>query len=286
MTPANHPIRNVIFAGGGSRCFWQLGFWDGLVSRGILLGATVETVGSTSAGCAMALAAILARTTEALTLFKDLAGRNPGNVHWGNLFAPGAPLLPHAKMYRCALETFLGPGDLERIRLKTVRFLMADYPRWLPGSVGAVLGFAVYAAEKRFRDPVHPAWGRAAGFRPVVGEAHRCETVAEVVGLALAASCVPPVLPGGRHAGKPVLDGGLVDNVPLLLAADQPGRTLVLLSKRYGRPLPQAANVTYVQPSEPIRIDKFDYANPQGLQDAYDLGFDQGAQFTGVVPTE
>ena len=64
--------------------------------------------------------------------------------------------------------------------------------------------------------------------------------------------------------------------VLLLLAADQPGRTLVLLSKRYGRALPARPGVTYLQPSAPIRIDKFDYANPEGLQEAYDLGFADG----------
>jgi hypothetical protein len=34
-----------------------------------------------------------------------------------------------------------------------------------------------------------------------------------------------------------------------------------------------------VQPSEPIRIDKFDYANPVGLQETYNLGLKDGAQF-------
>lgn len=271
-------IRNVIFAGGGSRCFWQLGCWDGLRQAGMPLDESVVMFGATSAGCAMAVAASTGRTREALGLFQDLTRRNPANVHWRNLLRPGTPVLPHARMYRGALEAFIGAGELARMHMKTVRFLMSDFPQALGGPLGALVGFAVYAAEKRLRDPVHPQWGRLAGFRPVVGEVSRCQTAAEVVDLAMAASCVPPVLPGGRHDGRPVLDGGLVDNVPLVLAEGEPGHTLVLLSKRYSGPLPTRAATTYLQPSAAIRIDKFDYANPEGLQDAYDLGLADGVR--------
>ena len=57
------------------------------------------------------------------------------------------------------------------------------------------------------------------------------------------------------------------------------GRTLVLLSKRYHRSMPDHPQRIYVQPSAPIRIDKFDYANPQGLQETYDLGVEDGRAF-------
>jgi hypothetical protein len=34
-----------------------------------------------------------------------------------------------------------------------------------------------------------------------------------------------------------------------------------------------------VQPSEPIKIDKFDYANPEGLQETFNLGLRDGREF-------
>jgi hypothetical protein len=37
-----------------------------------------------------------------------------------------------------------------------------------------------------------------------------------------------------------------------------------------------------VQPSQPIRIDKFDYANPDALQETYDQGLEDGAQFARI----
>ena len=76
-----------------------------------------------------------------------------------------------------------------------------------------------------------------------------------------------------------MLDGGIIDNVPAHLADGREGRTLVLLSKKYRSPLPTAGTRIYLQPSEPIRIDKFDYANPEGLQDTYDLGMRDGQRF-------
>ena len=76
-----------------------------------------------------------------------------------------------------------------------------------------------------------------------------------------------------------MLDGGLIENIPVRLADGQPGETLVLLSRKYERDLPATQGVTWVQPSKPIQIDKFDYANPDGLQEAFELGITDGRQF-------
>ena len=97
--------------------------------------------------------------------------------------------------------------------------------------------------------------------------------------MVLAASCVPPVLPSPPYRGQHILDGGMIDNVPAFLADDLAGDTLVLLSKRYQRALPDLPGRIYAQPSEPIRMDKFDYANPEGLQEVFELGAADGRAF-------
>ena len=51
------------------------------------------------------------------------------------------------------------------------------------------------------------------------------------------------------------------------------------MSKRYRQELPLPGQRIYVQPSEQITIDKCDYANPEGLQQTYDLGRRDGAAF-------
>ena len=272
--------RNVIFAGGGSRCLWQVGFWDGANRAGLRLADTVDYAASTSAGCAMALAVMLDRGPEALTLFKRLTAANPGNIHWSNLKpGSGKPVLPHMEMYRIALEEFLRPEDLEALASKRVEFLMARFPRLLPSSLGALLAFSVYGLEKHLTGTLHPSWTRKLGFSQVIASNSDAKNVSELVDSVLASSCVPPVLPTEGFRGQRVLDGGIIDNVPAHLADGRQGLTLVLLSKRYKSALPQSMVRTYVQPSKQITIDKFDYANPEGLQETYDLGFRDGMAF-------
>ena len=273
-------FHNAIFAGGGSRCFWQLGFWDGANAAGLPLQQTVRFAGSTSAGCALATAAMLDRGREALDLFMELTARNPRNIHWQNLRpGSGAPLLPHIHMYREALETFLSDADLQDLDGRQVSFLMSQLPRFFPGALGVAAAFAVYGLEKHLTGKLHPNWTAKMGFSPLVAGNREAENVEEFIGMILSASCVPPVLPGGAYRGRRVLDGGLIDNVPVQLADGREGRTLVLLSKRYPRPLPIANDRVYVQPSRPISLDKFDYANPQGLQETYELGREDGSGF-------
>lgn len=273
-------FRNAIFAGGGSRCMWQLGFWEGANRAGLGLLETVDYAASTSAGSAMLTASMLNRGGEALELFKEMTARNPRNIHWENLKpGSGKPLLPHMEMYREALETFLMPEDMERLLNKRLEFLMAIFPRFLPSSLGTPLAFTLYGLEKHLTGVLHPKWTRKLGFQPLAVGNQDADDIADLIEIILASSCVPPVLPGKGYKGQRVLDGGIIDNVPAHLADNKEGRTLILLSKRYKKLLPQSSQRVYVQPSEAIRIDKFDYANPEGLQQTYDLGFRDGTRF-------
>lgn len=274
-------FRNAIFAGGGSRCFWQLGFWEGAKEAGLDLQSSVKFVGSTSAGCAMATAAVLDRAEDALCIFQSFTEENPKNIHWWNLHPlRRGSVFPHASMYRRALDEFIAHDDFTKIKRSSVHFLMSGYPKWLRGAIGAAAALSIYAMENAFRgDPLHPQWPTKFGFTPLVGRAADCHTLQDYIDMILAASCVPPVLPEGRFQERKVLDGGLIENIPVRLAADQPGQTLVLASRRYEHALPSTDRVTWVQPSEPIKIDKFDYANPEGLRQTFELGLRDGRSF-------
>jgi hypothetical protein len=223
---------------------------------------------------------MLNRGPEALDLFKELTDKNPSNIHWQNLKpGSGKPLLPHIDMYREVLRTFLSDTDLDKLSNKKVEFLMAVYPRFLPAGVGTLLAFLVYGLEKHMTGSLHPTWTQRIGFTPLVKGNSDAETISDYIEIVLASSCVPPILPGNGYKGQRVLDGGIIDNVPAYLADKREGRTLVLLSKRYRQDLPSFGTRTYVQPSRPIRIDKFDYANPAGIQETYELGVNDGKTF-------
>ena len=204
---------------------WQVGFWEGAQAEGLMLSETVRFAASTSAGCAMATACMLNRGQQALDLFVEMTDRNPSNIHWKNLGPSAqAPLLPHIQMYREALEVFLTPADLQKLEGKTLAFLIARFPSYLPQTIGTMLAFLIYGLDKHLTGDLHPSWTRKLGFQPIVEGNREANTLQELVSTILAASCVPPVLPHGRYKGMRVLDGGIIDNAPAYLADNPHGR--------------------------------------------------------------
>jgi predicted acylesterase/phospholipase RssA len=136
-----------------------------------------------------------------------------------------------------------------------------------------------YQLDRTARGQVHPLWARRLGFEGEVISARTCKTGHELADLILQSSCTPPMTPLYRRDGRVVLDGGVVDNVPVETVADA-GSTLVLLSRPYApEALPQTPNRTYVQPSRPTPIQKWDYSSPDLVQQTYDLGRRDGEVF-------
>ena len=125
-----------------------------------------------------------------------------------------------------------------------------------------------------------------AGFTGEVVSVRECADPEALAELLLMSSCTPPVLPVMHRNGRPVLDGGLVDNVPVSAVEPSNGPVLVLLTRRYPVDrLPHIPDRLYVQPSSPISVYKWDYTNPRGMQEAYDLGRKDGERFLDIYRT-
>jgi predicted acylesterase/phospholipase RssA len=110
-----------------------------------------------------------------------------------------------------------------------------------------------------------------------------CATPSVLVDLILGSSCTPPMTALQTWRGRHVLDGGVVDNVPVCALAPAAGETLVLLSRRYPQ-LPRVTGRTYVMPSADVPVDAWDYTSPARLQAAFDLGRRDGAAFAASAP--
>ena len=151
-------------------------------------------------------------------------------------------------------------------------------PRWLGPRVAFAVAGLADAVEGALGPQVHPRLARRLGFRTEYATVRGCRTPEALADLVLASSCTPPFTPLLWHDGRPALDGGIADNVPVGALGDAPGRTLVLLARRYRR-LPAHAARTYVQPSADVPVSSWDYTNPRGLQAAYDLGRRDGETF-------
>ena len=272
------PFKSVVFAGGGSRCLWQVGFWDAASPR---LNIWPETVAAVSAGATMAACIFSGRSDFALSWMKKATAANKKNVYPEKFIRRGDRVFPHWRIYREAILTTLDRQAISRLQAgPEVRVLLAHPPRWSGPITGVAVGLACYLAEKRMRNRVHPQWAVRAGFSPRVVNLKECGTAEQIAEVLLGSSCTPPLLPIMRREGKPVLDGGLIDNVPLTTLDPGSEPVLVLLTRQYPKEiLPESTKRYYVQPSQPIAIYKWDYTNPRGLQAAYDLGRLDGEVF-------
>lgn len=259
---------NIVFAGGGNRCFWQAGFWTEF-SKEVALNP--KSIASVSAGSAISCAILADRIEETLAATIEVQERNSKNRYWSNAFK-GKNVHPHSELYRKIIHKALDQESVSKLQQATTnRLLLAELPRWLGARSGVLVGLASYQLEKKLYQPVHPNWGRKVGFKSRFVEANQCQTVDELADLILCSSCTPPFTPIMRHKGSTVLDGGMVDNVPLHGVNIQEGRTLVLLSRPY-KNLPTKPNVDYAAPLQTVPVSGWDYTSPNDVIATFEQG--------------
>ncbi|MEO8603779.1 MAG: patatin-like phospholipase family protein [bacterium] len=275
MSP-DSPYDGVVFAGGGCRCVWQVGFWRSAAPE---IGLAPRLVSAVSAGAAMACAIFSDSIDDMVADFAARTAANRHNVYPLNVLRH-APLFPHAGIYRDTMLNNLDAARLARLHAgPDIRVLVARVPPWLGPRSGVLVALLAYQTEQLLRRGLHGELGRQAGFTPEVISVRACRTPEDLADLILQSSCTPPFTPVLRRAGRPVLDGGLVDSVPVQSVSES-RRALVLLSKRHPpASLPSVPGRDYVQPSEPIPIHKWDYTSPTRFQATYDLGRRDGERF-------
>ncbi|MBN2688554.1 MAG: patatin-like phospholipase family protein [Deltaproteobacteria bacterium] len=268
--------RSVVFAGGGTRCLWQVGFWNEVASALQLKPLTVAAV---SAGATMACFLFSGRFNAAVQHFQQTTRENAHNIYPLNVFR-GHPVFPQYTMYRNGILAAIdAPALAELHDGPEIRILLSRPPKWAGARLATVIGFLCYSVEKKLYSPVHPSLAARIGFMPEVVTVSECRTPEELADLLLQSSCTPPFTPVLRRDGNPVLDGGIIDNVPAGIIDDH-GDMLILLTRQYPpERIPALPGRTYIQPSRPITIFKWDYANPDGLRDAYELGRTDGQTF-------
>src|SRR5262245_16480228 len=121
------PFANVVFAGGGNRCFWQAGFWTEAASR---LELAPDRVAAVSAGAAIACVLFAGRAREGLEYFKAATATNRRNFYPAKLLR-GRRVFPHAAMYRQALVVVIDAAAFARLRRGSeMRILITRAPPW------------------------------------------------------------------------------------------------------------------------------------------------------------
>lgn len=272
----------VVLAGGGNRCWWQAGFWHVLNEK---IPQTPKKLIAISAGAATACL-FYARPGKSgaewgLNYYAHALEKVRKNANWSNLFS-FEPIFPHHQIYRSALKNILGGGfDLIK-RGPEIEIGLAKTPAWLGPRLSVAVGLTVYNLEKHFKKSLHPTLGKTIGFTREFIRAQDCSSEDDLIELILQSSCTPPFTPVMYRGGQAVLDGGLVDNVPIDGLSPSPegvprSEVLVLLTRRYSQPdylikeLP-GLRLTYVQPSRPVPISSWDYAHHELMPLTYQQG--------------
>lgn len=272
----------MVLAGGGHRCWWQLGWWDAVSEVAPLKPSQIAGV---SAGAATACLIYANSAKTALDYYREKLRPGARNFYPRKLFVRGERAMPHEQIYRGALQYLLGGEAFERLQTSApeIRIMYARPPGWLPTPVSVGVGLAAYNLEKYWRRPLHPVFGRRLGFKPEVVTVQSCQTAQALIDLIIASSSTPPMTSIQKIGGRPVVDGGLIDNVPVQILdrvdvdnnmSAGKSKTLVLVTRRYANfdPVFQREGRVYVQPSKPVAASSWDYTAPIAYQETYDQG--------------
>lgn len=277
VVAGNHGIEfeNVVFAGGGNRCFWQAGFWSVAASA---LNLRPRRVAAVSAGSAIACTLLSDTFSAGFREYKKALAANGSNVYLSNLLRD-QPVFPHGSMYRDAILSSINERALSRLhRGPEIRVLISCPPRWASPTIALLLGVIAVGIDDWRSECVHSSAGCRIGFRPLFFSVRECHTPESLADLIIASSCVPPLTPQARRNGIALFDGGFVSNVPMQGVAESQGQTLVLLTRRFSQ-LPSIPGRTYVQPSQPVPVAAWDYTSDAAVQSTFDLGRRDGERF-------
>ncbi len=273
-------FEQVVLAGGGHRCWWQAGFWDVVAPR---IALRPRVIAGVSAGAGIACLLYANDTREAIRFcYRAMVG-NRSNAYWGNLLRPGERVFPQYAIYRIALKTLLGGPHFAQLQRSApeIRVVYARIPSLLGLRSAALLALAADQIDKGGSKALHPRFARQFGFTTEIERVQDCHSDDDLVALILASSCTPPFTPLVYRRGRPVLDGGLVDSIPVQAVDPAPVPTLVLTTRCYPgyAPIFGLDGRTYVQPSRTIPVSSWDYTAPDRIESTFVLGREDGEDF-------
>jgi predicted acylesterase/phospholipase RssA len=278
-SPDRGPYAQIVFSGGGLRCFWHGGWMEAVTPHLTLAPARVTGV----SGGALSAAAWLSDTEG--WLFERFARglrETDRNATLADLGEDDGRS-PHQRVYEAIVEDVIDARAQARI---------ADGPAFQisvsttgQASGAALRAFAagtIYQAEQVVAPTPRPRLSAAGGVSQRLIDARAAARAGTLPDLIRMAATVPPAFRPDEWPldeadaedgdAEPIYDGGMVDKAPL--PDPDEGRTLILLTKRF-RSLPDddGGRIDHVQPSRSVLSgSKLDFTDPGLLQEAWDQG--------------
>ncbi|RIV89302.1 patatin-like phospholipase family protein [Aurantiacibacter zhengii] len=256
----------VVFSGGGIRCFWHGGF---LSKVGDFERLRPERISSVSGGALSAACWIAGREDDLLAVMEEAFSVNDSNVAAGK-----SNFTPHQEIYREVVDVTLDREAIERVADgPEYEVALSVPPEQFTPHLSAIFYGLIYKLDQSVRSTPHLVWPRAAGLEEVRVDGRQAARDGKLVDLICAAATIPPVFDVPQWQDCRVLDGGMLDKAPLPLESE--GETLVLLTSRY-RHCPEEPGRTYVMPSCEVAADKIDFSDASKVTRTWDQGVCDG----------
>lgn len=271
-----HGFDQLVFAGGGTRCFWQGGFME--VVRPRLPSEPVRVCGVS--GGALAAASYLAQCGRKLlqTMCEAFVDQDH-NVTWRDLVS-GKGITPHQRIYREVVAQVLDTDATARIAEGPSFQVLLAHPEFGGGSrLASLVPALLYELDLHIRSTPDLRWAQAAGLERRLVDVRQAARDGRLVDLVCAAAAVPPFFDNARWDGQRVIDAGMASQAPM--PDPDKGRTLILLTRTY-RNVPNLPDRLYIWPGRETPADKLDFTNPKKLTKTWKLGEADGRRFLTV----
>ena len=271
------PYAQLVFSGGGLRCFWH-GGWIEAVQDGLTFAP--ERVTGSSGGALSAAAWIAGREHFLADRFMEAVRRCNANFTVEDLKAEDGRSA-HQRVYDAVVEDVIDGNAVDTIANGPVfQISVSTTGEEEAGATAtALLGGAIYQVEQMVAPTPKPRLASIAGIEQRLLDARHAARHGLLPDLIRMAATVPPAFRAEQWDGEWIYDGGMVNKAPM--PEPDEGRTLVLLTKRF-RALPDdaGARVHYVEPAEPV-LDgsRLDFTDEGLLHQAWDQGIEDGKRF-------
>jgi predicted acylesterase/phospholipase RssA len=267
-------FEQLVFSGGGTRCFWHGGFLE-VVAPAIHLHP--ERVVGVSGGALSAAAMITGRAQRLKDVMIERFEAVDSNIDL-NAIPEGDSITPHQRIYRDIVASVLDDDEARRRVAEGPAFQVqiGHPPSRAAPRASTIPLFTIYEAEKHIRGTPHLRWCQAAGLRAELVDARRAARDGRLCELICAAAVIPPVFKIAVWDGEQVIDSGMADKAPM--PEPNRGRTMILLTDDFPN-TPSHPDRLYVAPSRETPADKIDFTDPAKLRKTWELGRRDGEAF-------
>lgn len=265
MVTIPHDPDQIVFSGGGLRCFWQGGFMTTLCQSRNL---SPKRLTGVSGGALAGAAYLSGNERRLLNSMCEAFEKQDSNI---DLFAANEDgITPHQELYCRVVADVIDDAAAKAIADgPQFQILIAHPPdSKLPTLTGVAMA-AIYEAELHTVNSPHFSWAQKLGLTSHLVDANQAARDGTLIELISAAAVIPPVFEPPLWQDRRVVDGGMANQAPL--PEPDEGSTMVLLTRDYAR-LPQVEGRFYIAPSQETPADKIDFTDPQKLRDTWTQG--------------